>query len=174
MELSDAINFINYETVPYKAHAIWADLGCGSGMFTYALANVLKPGSSIYAIDKIISNWQPQINTSKILIHQQQLDFVSEELELPGLDGILMANSLHYVENKVALVNKLSKKLNDDGIFLLIEYDTAASNPWVPFPVSFNSLQVIFKKAGYSNVEKLHEKSSAFGRSNLYSVCIKH
>ena len=32
--------------------ATWADLGCGDGTFTLALASLLPAGSTIYAVDQ--------------------------------------------------------------------------------------------------------------------------
>jgi predicted RNA methylase len=38
--------------VRVNANSTWADLGCGNGVFAYALAEFLIDGSWIYAIDK--------------------------------------------------------------------------------------------------------------------------
>ena len=84
----------------------WADLGCGSGTFTLALAELLPPGSTIEAID-LRPGIKPQTTAGGVTIIPRVADFVADDLALNGLDGILMANSLHYVRDKPALLQKL-------------------------------------------------------------------
>ena len=57
-------------------------------------------------------------------------------------------------------------------IFLIVEYDTEISNPWVPFPLSFISLENLFKKAEFTSVIKINEKPSVFRRAKIYSALI--
>lgn len=85
-----------------------------------------------------------------------------------------MANSLHYVEDKKALLDNLSASLKSGGSFLIVEYDTdKPAPPWVPYPVSFRSLQPLFAKFGYLSVENLGERASVFGRANMYAALIQ-
>jgi ubiquinone/menaquinone biosynthesis C-methylase UbiE len=172
MELNDAIKLINDESLQHQTNAVWADLGCGSGLFTYALANVLRPGSMIYAIDKSNIGLTKRSNLNNNVIKQQHLDFCKDALHLSDLDGILMANSIHFVEHKMALIHKLSKSMKEGGSFLIVEYDTDMPNRWVPFPVSFSSLKKLFEAAGYSQVKKHSERPSAFRASPIYSAFI--
>lgn len=91
------------------------------------------------------------------------------------LDGILMANSLHYVRDKLELIQKLSACLKPGGNFLIVEYDTDVPvSHWVPYPVSFSKLKQLFGVTGYGIVEKLGERKSAYGRANLYAAWISH
>lgn len=53
MELSAAIELIQNEHLPPPHPAVWCDLGCGSGLFTAALAHQIKADSTIYAVDKM-------------------------------------------------------------------------------------------------------------------------
>ena len=76
MKLSEAIELIGDTQVSTPGPAVRADLGCGTGLFTHALAQLLSPGSTIYAIDKDVSAWNEN--------PQQKYH----------LDGIMMANSL--------------------------------------------------------------------------------
>ncbi len=172
MELTDAINLISNNSMYQQANAVWADLGCGSGLFSYALANILPPGSTIYAVDKSNITLTKRSNPKNNLILQQQLDFLKDELHLLDMDGILMANSIHFVEYKMALIHKLSKSMKEGSSFLIVEYDTDMPNRWVPFPVSFSSLKKLFEAAGYSQVKKHNERPSAFRASPIYSAFI--
>ena len=100
MNLQDAIALINHSDLTEKTNAQWADLGCGSGLFTYALANLLQKGATIHAVDKSPIKLQKLPNPHSIIIHSRQMDFIKDPLPSDGLNGILMANSFHYVANK--------------------------------------------------------------------------
>lgn len=171
MELSEAIELIQNDHLLPAGSTVWADLGCGSGLFTFALAHLLKAGSTIHAVDRDPVVLQPLPNLNGVTIQTLQLDFVSNVLPLSQLDGILMANSLHFVSDKKTLLNKLSACLKPGGSFLIVEYDTDRPvPPWVPYPVSFRALEALFKKAGFSSIQKLGERASAYGRANMYGA----
>ena len=84
-----------------------------------------------------------------------------------------MANSFHFVRNKSSFIKKIEKHLKETGEILIIEYDMDTPNPWVPFPISYQSLQQFFKKEMYSSIIKLKEHPSVFQRSSIYSALIK-
>jgi trans-aconitate methyltransferase len=52
MELQAAIDLIQNTFITTETPQIWADLGCGDGTFTTALASLLAPDSVIHAVDK--------------------------------------------------------------------------------------------------------------------------
>ena len=172
MELNLAIELINHKSIDRIAKQVWADVGSGSGLFTQALASLIAPDSKIYAIDKnpdALKKLQQPVN---VTIEKMQADFVRDEMNLSNLDGILMANSLHFVRDKVAFINKIDKYLKPDGFFLIVEYDMDTPNTWVPFPVSYLSLQKLFEKPGYAPVEKINELPSRYNRANIYSAWV--
>ena len=51
MRPRDAIEMLAGSGVDMLGPTVWADLGCGEGTFTLALAEVVAPGSVIHAID---------------------------------------------------------------------------------------------------------------------------
>jgi hypothetical protein len=144
----------------------WADLGCGSGLFTLALANFLSPGSTIDAIDlRPAISRQTTENNVTILPHAA--DFTRDEVSTSKVDGILMANSLHYVRDKPAFLDRIKNV----PALLLVEYDTDRAVPrWVPYPLSFASASVLLPAAGWSRIQQLGTRPSSFGRSDLYAV----
>lgn len=150
----------------------WADLGCGSGVFTQALASLLPPHSTIYAVDKV-NTLQLAKQTTTINYFFQQHDFITDDLQLPGLNGILMANALHYVKDKDSLLEKLKAYCKPGASFLVVEYDTDRPVPhWVPCPIKFSLLSDLFSAHGFAPARKLQERASLYGRSNLYSALI--
>lgn len=173
MELSDAIALIQNDQFSQQGTTDWADLGCGSGLFTFALAHLLAPGSTVTGVDKIPARFNYQLQPEGVVIKSMQLDFEKDDLPFQNMDGFLMANSLHYVEDKKLLIKKLSRYLKANGQFLVVEYDT--DTPvihWVPYPASFHSLTRLFEEAGFPSVQKLGERRSVFGRSKMYAALI--
>lgn len=171
MKAEDAGNLLKKAFNDLSAPAVWADLGCGSGTFTRALSNILPTGSSIFASDKEPQDLRAVNN--KVQIHFQKADFEKDVLLLPPLDGILMANALHYVTDKILLLARLKTHFKHSGQFLLIEYDTDISNPWVPYPISYLKLRNVLLKAGFLSIEKLEEMPSAYSRANIYSCIVR-
>ena len=170
MKITDAQTLISKAFYAGKGTEYWADLGCGSGTFTYALANCLKEGSTIYAVDKQMPSLVPTNN-----VDIQCMDADIEAIVFPNqeLDGILMANSFHYIKNKNSLIQRLRFFLKSDGRFLIVEYDMDKSNRWVPFPITFKELLLLFKNNGFDNVEKIGERSSIFGSQKMYACVIR-
>ncbi|MDR6568307.1 class I SAM-dependent methyltransferase [Chitinophaga ginsengisegetis] len=170
MDIRDAIALINHTPVTDGAQTVWADLGCGSGLFTYALANLLATGSTIYAWDKARPALSGLPNPHHITIQPGQLDFLKDDIPVSGLNGILMANSLHYVPGKPAFIDKISAHLQENGAFLIVEYETTKANPWVPYPVPFHALKALFHQAGFTSAVKLNERPSLYGSGHMYAA----
>lgn len=174
MELKDAVQLITHNDFSPINRKVWADLGCGSGTFTLALASILESGSSIYAVDSnisILSSIPATYNNTSI--KKFTIDFIVDDLPFNNLDGALMANSLHYVKEKEAFLMKLKSYLNPDACFLIIEYDSDTSNRWVPYPLDFQSLKKLFTKLGYATISKLNTRASIYGNRLMYAALIK-
>ncbi len=168
MTISEAAKLIQPGVPIATPNAMWADLGCGSGTFTNALATLLGVDSRIYAVDKVDQTIEPQ--SSKVKIDFVQLDFVNDVLPVTNLDGILMANALHYVKDKDVFIKKLTKHLKSAGQFIIVEYDTEQSNQWVPYPISFTSLQKAFSPAGFNDIKKIGERRSVYRAGKMYAA----
>ncbi|MBO9204812.1 MULTISPECIES: class I SAM-dependent methyltransferase [Niastella] len=169
MQLSEAISLIQRGILPHSSPQTWADLGAGNGLFSEALFSILPSGSTIHSVDL---HKQPGPERHPAIIFHQA-DFVKDKLPIPPLDGILMANSLHYVQEQVACIKKLKTHFrNGSGAFILIEYDTDKGNQWVPFPISYARARSIFGEAGFSKIEKIGERQSMFRRDSIYAALI--
>lgn len=167
MNIQEAVDLIAPSKVlPGAKPSVWADLGCGSGTFTQALARLLPPHSEIYAIDQ-----SPQAipSTDSVTIHFRQADF-EEQLQLPAIDGILMANALHYVRHKAPFLQNLKMHFRGVGQFIIVEYDHRNANPWVPYPLDLEQAKELFSSLGYENIIKLGERQSIYGRGNMYAI----
>lgn len=174
MQIQEAIQFIQHTALSATSPVRWADLGCGTGTFTAALAHYLPPGSTIYAVDK-----QVPVNglikaPDGVHIETLESDFVKAPFPFTALDGIIMANALHYVKDQPAFLEKLKATIQPDGIILIVEYDTDKPVPtWVPYPRSYTSLEKLFKQQGFHHITKMRERASVYGRANLYTAFIR-
>ncbi|MFL5778128.1 MAG: class I SAM-dependent methyltransferase [Chloroflexota bacterium] len=150
------------------AGGTWADIGAGTGAFTLALADLLGPGGRILAVDRdsraLRQNREAvQARFPEIEVETVVGDF-ARELDLPVLDGIVAANSLHFLPSptQVQAVNALAGHLRPDGRFLVVEYDTDRGNPWVPHPFSYESWEQTAARAGLEWTELLGRVPSRF------------
>ena len=172
MELSDAVSLLADPSLASLPPMTWADLGCGDGTFTRALAEVLLPGSMIHAMDRdaaALRKIPKEHHRVRITTHRG--DFTNGVWPFGDLDGILMANSLHYVADQTTFIRACEPRMRSRR-FLIVEYDTDAANRWVPYPVSRARLTTLFTAAGYSSITVLGSRPSVFRRATLYGALV--
>jgi len=83
-------------------------------------------------------------------------------MSLPQLDGIMMANSLHFFKDKEKILRHVRGYIKPNGILLLVEYNVDVGNMWVPYPISFNVCRVLIKRAGFTEPRLLAKTPSRF------------
>lgn len=158
---------------PPSPPPIWADLGSGHGAFTLALAEVLPSHAEIYSIDRDAYALREQERAlrqqfPRANVHYLPADF-TRPLTLPPLDGVLMANSLHFHRQKEPLLVQIRALLKPSGRLILVEYDTDKGNTWVPYPLSYPTWASLARRAGFVNTRMLATQPSRFlGR--MYSA----
>lgn len=168
MEINQATALIKNAFMMSNSSETWADVGAGTGIFTEALQVVLPPESNVYALDKNPHVLWSLQERNQVKIQVQEGNF-EQTLDLPPLDGILMANALHYTAQPISVIKNLLTYLKPKGKFLLIEYDTEkAQPPWVPYPVSWKKWQEISQEVGLSKPELIAESPSHYGYQRIY------
>ena len=155
----------------------WADLGSGEGAFTLALADLLGPTGSIHSVDRDSLALQVQVRAlhdafPDVSVTPVVADF-SLPLELPPLDGVVMANSLHFERDKLAVLSLVRGYLRPTGRLVLVEYDADRGNPWVPFPLSYRSWANVAAEAGFRDTRRLTSVPSRFLGSIYSAVSIR-
>jgi ubiquinone/menaquinone biosynthesis C-methylase UbiE len=128
----------------------WADLGAGEGAFTLALADLIGPNGHIVAVDKD-SRALGSIDRG---IETLVADF-TRPLDLHDLDGVLMANSLHFVRTKEPVLEAVHGMLRPAGRLIVVEYGADRGNPWVPFPFTYQRWETMAARAGFKNTRLL-------------------
>jgi ubiquinone/menaquinone biosynthesis C-methylase UbiE len=175
MNARDALRLIA-AAVPAGAGGTWADLGAGTGTFTKALVRRLGPGGRIYAVDRdaralaSLERWAksdaPNVTTV--------VADLADPFELPGLgcaalDGILLANTLHFFADVAGVLGPLASRVRSGGRVVVIEYGRRPASRWVPHPVSIERLATIASAVGLSAPVVVATMRSAFG-GHLYAA----
>jgi SAM-dependent methyltransferase len=146
----------------------WADLGAGEGAFTLALADLLGPGGRIVAVDRDARALRA--NEASVRARFPEVEFatltadLTGPLALPELDGLVAANSLHYVarDRQIEVVRALAGHLRPGGRFVVVEYDADRGNPWVPHPFSYPAWERLAGSAGLTDTHRLGRVPSRF------------
>ena len=151
----------------------WADLGSGGGAFTLALADLLGPTGRIVSIDRDAAVLRGQADELRrrfpaVALETRVADF-ERPLDLTGLDGIVMANSLHFVRDQLAVLRLVRGYLRDGGRLVLVEYDADHGNPWVPHPISWARWERLAAEAGFRETRRLAAVPSRF-LGSIYSA----
>jgi ubiquinone/menaquinone biosynthesis C-methylase UbiE len=151
----------------------WADLGAGEGAFTLALAEILGPGAHITAVDRDAAPLRRLLDQMKRRYPETALDTLTADftrpLTLTALDGVVMANSLHFVRNKPPVLASVRAMLRPGGTLLIVEYGADRGNPWVPHPFSYPSWEGLASQAGFEATRLLKTIPSRF-LGTLYSA----
>jgi ubiquinone/menaquinone biosynthesis C-methylase UbiE len=153
----------------------WADLGCGEGAFTLPLGEAVGPRGTLIAIDRdpvAIDKLRNAIDTwdgpdlADIDLRPGDLGRLPD---LPPLDGVLLANALHYLARPASVLATVRAALRPGGRIVLIEYDRADSNPWVPHPIPIAALPGLAAAAGIPPFDVVSRVASDFG-SMVYAA----
>jgi len=151
----------------------WADLGAGEGAFTLALADLLGPGAHITAVDRNGTATRGLAAEVGRRFPATTIDIVTADctkpLSLSDLDGVVLANSLHFVRDKLPVVKRVRSTLRPRGSLILVEYGAERGNPWVPHPISYPRWEQLAAQAGLENTRMLHSVPSRY-LGSMYSA----
>jgi ubiquinone/menaquinone biosynthesis C-methylase UbiE len=151
----------------------WADLGSGRGAFTLALAECLGTDSKIYSVDVDQRSLDVQATRMAAEFPDNEVEFIKADfthaLKLPKLDGIVMANSLHFVREKQPVLKQLRELLKVDGRLVIVEYDTDKPISYVPYPFSYETWAELAQECGFVRTTKLATRPSS-NMGQIYSA----
>lgn len=154
----------------------WADLGCGEGAFTLALAQLVgHEDSVIHAVDRdaralnatartLASRW-PSLRVETYFAD------LAAPLDLPALDGALLGFTLGEMRDAGAVLKRVRGWLRPGGRLLVVDHDGDGVNPLVPFPCPWKRLRPLAVEAGFGRVELLGWVHSRFGPPAFGAVC---
>ncbi len=156
-----------------QAGGVWADFGSGAGAFTLALADLIGPAGVIHSIEQDRSALAQQERSlherfPNSIVHYRVADF-TRPLDLPLLDGIVMANALHFHSRKQPIVQLLKSYLRSQGRFIVVEYNIDQGNSAVPYPVSYRMWNELAQRCGFTQTRLLKTRPSRFLKE-IYSA----
>ena len=145
----------------------WLELGAGCGAFTLALADLLGPGAEIVAVDRDAHDLADLATTMGRRFPGTDLttivaDFSRTMPVEPGFDGLLAANSLHFVREPGTVIVGIRGLLRPRARIVVVEYDSDSGNPWVPFPFSYTMWREIAARAGLLDTRLVGRVPSRF------------
>jgi len=178
MDTRDAVVLLA-GAVPREA-GTWADLGAGTGTFTRALVELLGATARIYAVDRdasavaTLTRWARKAAPNVLPV---VADFTGA-FDLPGLpapqlDGVLLANALHFVRDGDGVLRRLADSLRPGGRVVVVEYDRRAASRWVPYPIPPVRLAELAASAGLSAPVVTATRPSAFGGRLYVAVALR-
>ena len=154
---------------------VWAEFGSGRGAFTLALAELIGLNGVIYSVDKNMQALieQDRVIQSRFEEHGPEMHYLAADytnpLDLPPLDGLLMANSLHFQRDKKTILRAILDYLSPGGCLILVEYNINRGNSWVPYPIPHYDWQVLAQECGFINTRILGVRPSRSMRE-IYSA----
>ena len=175
MEHADHVNLLR-RGIPGPG-GIWADFGSGSGAFTLALADLIQPTGTIYSIDRDGSALQEQEKQIKLRFPEVKMYYQKENyaypLQLPPLDGIIAANTLHFLQDKEVVLALFYDYLKPAGRMILVEYNIDNGNYAVPYPLPYPAWERLATRSGFTVTQLLATRPSSFLREIYSALSIK-
>ena len=174
MDVRDAIALIA-PAVPRGG--TWAELGAGSGTFTRGLASLVGPTGRVLAVerDRRMTERLARLggDPDEAEVHAVVADFTGA-LDLPPLDGVLLANSLHFVpsDTQAETLERIARRVRAGGRVVLVEYEREIGSRWVPYPVAFARLRELGRAAGLGAPMRVGERRSAVG-GTMYAAWLE-
>jgi ubiquinone/menaquinone biosynthesis C-methylase UbiE len=117
-------------TLRLRPGNIVADLGSGSGYFTFRLAQAVGPAGKVYAvdIDREMNELIEKRTKAEGVKHVETILAKPDDPLLPetGVDLVFTSNAYHHIENRVAYFAKLHRFLRSGGRIAVIDFDRRA------------------------------------------------
>jgi len=117
-----------------------ADIGAGTGYFTFQVARAVGPTGLVWAIDiapEMLEYLDLRIKAQKAInIKLRKVTSDNPQLDPGSVDTILMVDTIHYVKDRTAYARKLRPGLAPGGRVVIIDYipKPVSERPWGPPP----------------------------------------
>ena len=116
-----------------KPGSVVADVGCGSGYFTFHFAARVGPQGKVYAED-VESAVLEKIQTRAHQEHLGQIEVIQgtpDDSYLPAgqLDAILVMNAYHEMKEYNSMLRGMHRALKPGGLLAIIDHEAALGEP---------------------------------------------
>ena len=146
----------------------WLELGAGTGAFTLALLDLLGATARVIALDRDHGALRKLEAAARRRYPSAALQTVVADFTKPlavepaSFEGVLMANSLHFVPDKEPVLRAAIAVLKPGGRFLLVEYGADRGNAWVPWPIGYERWTQLAATIGLLDTRRIGEVPSRF------------
>ncbi len=175
MEHADHVNLLRRGI--QSPGGAWADFGSGAGAFTLALADLIGPEGTIYSIDKDGAALQAQERQLKKRFPKMKVFYLhtdyTQAIDLPPLDGIIAANTLHFLKNIEPALKLLFSYLKPGGRLIVVEYNIERGNYAVPHPLPYPAWERLARQVGFNTTQLLATRPSSFLREIYSALSVK-
>lgn len=159
---------------------VWAVISSDEGAFTLALYGIVGPSAELYVVDKSERTLGKQRRelarrAPTAHIHYVRADF-TQPLELPPLDGIVLANVLHGVklERQQEVLRHMHDALKpEEGRFILVDHEASKGSWRVPYPINYESFEYLAGVAGFVDVRRLALLPVSLTREIYSALCMR-
>lgn len=156
-----------------KPNGIWVDAASGDGVFAETLIEQSPSTLLVIGLDLRLSAAERFRNAVCRVVNKGialQAD-ISSPLPVRSVDGILVANGLHFFQEKqqAEILENFAQALKDGGSLIIVEYNTARPTAAVPFPIPLQSMDRLLTTSGFEQAKNTSRvKSSYLGE--MYAV----
>jgi ubiquinone/menaquinone biosynthesis C-methylase UbiE len=152
---------------------IWVDAASGDGVFAETLIEQSPSTITVIGLDLRLSAAQRFRNAVCRVVNNGvalQAD-LSSPLPVRSVDGILVANGLHFFQEKqqAEILRNFARALKDGGSLIIVEYNTARPTAAVPFPIPIQSMDRLLITSGFEHVQNTSRVRSSY-LGEMYAV----
>ena len=141
-----------------------ADVGCGSGYFTFRISKVVGEKGTVYAMDiseKALKGLRGKLKEEKTENVELSISDPSDiRLDECTVDAAIIVNVLHHAkkDQRQPLINSIAKALKPGGVLFIMDFKKEDNNPFHPksMLVSREESIELAKKAGLKPDAEFH------------------
>jgi SAM-dependent methyltransferase len=147
---------------------VWADMGCGDGVFAQVLLELTGASTSVVGVDRDRGELRQWLSWAESSTEWHRASAVCGDFRQPlpfrWLSGIILANSLHFLPDtaKPDVLRHLRLSLKPEGTLILVEYNAQQGNAAVPYPMSAIQLIDLALSAGFTEAHVAARTPSSF------------
>lgn len=173
---SESARFVNPEKVieqlDVRPGNVIADFGCGTGYFTFPLAEIIKEEGKIYALDILKDKLEAVESQAKILgVNNVEVKRVNLEkiggsgLKDESVDWIFLVNMLFQNQQKEVVFSEAKRVLKPGAKMVIIEWKKTETTlgPEVGQRISKEKLEEMAKKEQFSIISDLNVDDFHYG-----------
>ena len=141
-----------------------ADLGAGSGFYTFAAARAVGVQGKVYAVD-VLKDMLLKIRSDARDRRVANIEIVWGDMERVGgtkladgvLDAVVLANTLFQIEDKRAAIEEIKRILKPKGKLLLVDWSESfgGMGPTPDHIVIKEKARNLFEQAGFTFREEI-------------------